>query len=117
MRKFLHFIFLLLFTLHVQSAPFLWSLYYANADTIASAYCVNPSNPGCHGRCHIAKVTEQQKSQGQSEYQPERPMPFVMATAAEQPLAAGHPLAYNSSTDRLVRGFSNRIDHPPQFPV
>lgn len=119
MRNFLHSILLLLFTLHVQSAPVLWSLYYANADTIAAAYCVNPSNPKCHGRCHIAKVTKQQQSntQGQSENPPERPMPFIMTPAAEQPITENRPHTYTASTERVVRGFSSGIDHPPQFPI
>lgn len=117
MRNILHSILLLLFTLHVQSAPVLWSLYYVNADDIAATYCVNRSNPKCHGRCHIAKTAEQQQnhSGSQSEHPPERPMPFIMIPAAEQSPTQIRPQTYSSSTDRLMRGFSDRIDHPPPF--
>lgn len=62
-----------------------WGLYYLHADKAAVAACVNPRKPACHGRCQMARKTDQQNQQNRS-------TPQLHLGQAEPGLVAAHPL-------------------------
>ncbi len=115
MRRAFHVIVLLLFTLYVQSGAMTWAVYYLFADDIAAAFCVNPTNPACHGRCHMTQITEKQQKHDAPgvEINIEKPLPFVSGWS--QPVAFTDMLTtlYHSADAPLIDGVSTEIDHPP----
>lgn len=118
MRRAIHSIVLLLFTLYVQSVPVSWSLYYVFADRVAAVYCENPTTPSCHGRCHMAKVTAKQQRQDSPatvEITVDKPLPFVQVAPSSASLLASGTILHPPFDVPTIAGVASEIDHPPPF--
>lgn len=116
-RTVFSFITLAAFVLFSNSAPVMWSWYLVQADAIARAYCENPTNPCCRGKCHVAKTTAQQQREGE----PATPAaemklpPFVIPTATVVAEPSAVVEVGNGYAAAILCGHTHRIDHPPPF--
>jgi hypothetical protein len=115
MKRAIASIVLLLFTLYVQSVPAYWAIYYLFADRIAAVYCMNPGNPNCHGRCHVAATTAKQERQDApaSEIKLEK-LPLFIAEEPPHRVATLVVVPYPQiHAGDPADGFLSQIDHPP----
>lgn len=107
------------FTLYVEGGVVAWGLYAIFADQIAAAYCVNPTNPCCHGKCHMRSATEKDRKQGTSaEIAGVKTVLFV-AGEILPPLLVGRSCESYRLHDAggTAAGHPSPIDHPPSsFP-
>jgi hypothetical protein len=115
MKKAIASIVLLLFALYVQSVPVYWVLYYVFADRIAAVYCINPGNPACHGRCHIAAATAKQERQDApaSEIRLDKLPLFIVHVPVRPALAERRQPYRDAQFGDPATGFRSPIDHPP----
>ena len=115
MKRIARTILLLLFTLYANGGPAAWIVYALQADSIAAAYCVNPTNPACHGKCHVNTVTEQQRkgSAPQMRVVLEKSLPAPSILPAS-PLHPTDDPAFASLDDAIpLAGHPVGVDHPP----
>lgn len=121
MRFVLHIATLATVVLYSLSAPLLWGIYFLRTEAIASSYCVNSSNPDCKGKCHMTKIVQHDKSDGD----PDIPPPLVEPNRDQVILFCSElPVDGEATTPRsaasaecpdasLRSGYPNAIDHPP----
>lgn len=114
LRTILHWLLLVTFALYVEGGAVAWGLYAMFADQIAAAYCVNPTNPCCRGKCHMASATEKDRRQGTSaEIAAIKTLPFVESSAIPAPLAAPAESFPTRNAGPPPVGHPASIDHPP----
>lgn len=108
---------LLTFAIYANGIVAIWSCYYASADAIAAAYCVNPSKPCCHGKCYIGRLAVNQQSGNTpaSAISTLKLSPYVAATEEALPAATPIPPAYHSPEEHARDGSRRAIDHPPPY--
>lgn len=117
MRRLVTIVALLTFTLYGNTSVVLWACYYVSEDAVAAAYCVNRSNPCCHGKCHVARMTSDEQT-GTTPMSPVLTMkmaPFVLVgSGALQPPARSRSPHHDASADARD-GVVPPIDHPPSL--
>lgn len=93
----------------------MWGLYALFDDAVAAAFCENPTNPSCHGRCHVAKTTtkgEKERAQG-PEIDLPKILPFIACSSTvvfDEPAEAVTGLYHQPA---LSAGFPRSVYHPP----
>lgn len=119
MQRILQTILIAVVTLYSQSAPTAWLAYWLNADAIAEVYCVNPDIPSCHGKCHVARVTSEEKEQGNTTpnlvLEIERPFLYLVGDSRELPSQSPGTSVeqYHIGSMPLLDGFPSDVYHPP----
>lgn len=117
MRRLVTIVALLAFTLYGNTSVVLWACYYASADAIAAAYCVNRANPCCHGKCHVARMTNDEQT-GSTPISPVLTMkiaPFILAEQGTMHRPT-RPCAWHREAPAPARdGVTRPIDHPPSL--
>lgn len=116
-RQIVLWLMILLFTMHVEGGAVAWGLYGIFADQIAAVYCVNPTNPCCHGKCHMVSSTEKERKQGGATL--EAAFPKVEAFVADRhvppPLVTSAEPFPQIERQFTSTGFPRSLDHPPSI--
>ena len=118
MRPLLNIVTLLLVSLYSVSASVTWGLYYLRADVVAATYCENLDQPSCHGKCHIAKLTSKQNSEGDvpplAEVSLEKPLLYFIELPEQETAQAYSALpSFMDQSRVLQRGYPSGVFHPP----
>jgi hypothetical protein len=117
MKRIARTILLILFTLYANGSPVAWVVYAFQADSIAAAYCVNPTNPACHGKCHVNTASnEQRKGSAPSDrvmLEKSLPAPFVLSAPSYR-IASTTEFLPPDGAD-IMAGHPASIYHPPPF--
>ncbi len=117
MRRLTTIVALLAFALYGNISVVLWACYYVSEDAMAAAYCVNRSNPRCHGKCHVAKMTSDEQT-GTRPISPVLTMkmaPFVLAEAGGLQTSPRPRSRHHDASAAALDGTPQPIDHPPSL--
>ena len=124
MRKLLNILVFVSVVLYSLSAPLMWGIYYVRSDAIAAAYCVNPDKPSCHGKCHMAKLMDGDRSHNKSDIPPllqktdERILLLFHETVLSDGPSERLSLGYGKCRPFVVRaGYPQGVYHPPTLLV
>lgn len=118
LRRFVHILMLLAFVIQTEGALLTWLAYVVNSNNIATLYCQNPTNPRCHGKCHITKVTVQEEEKGAKQPRvrillPEQ-LPCLITESTVIPAPTTSVIRFTTSfPSPLCSGLPQDIDHPP----
>ena len=120
MKRLLSTITLAALTLYSISGVFLCGIYLLQSDVIAEAFCVNPQQPSCHGKCHIAKLTTNEQEKNDTlpfvEINLEKPLLFHPVTILQEPVQSILLPPFSSlNLGPLLNGYPQSIDHPPNL--
>lgn len=106
---------LVAFALYANSAAALWSVYAVASDAITAEYCINRTDPCCHGRCHMTAETDHEERDAvPTAASSALKLEPMLAAAPDSWPAPAAPATFGSpASSATLAGIHRLPDHPP----